>query len=383
MWQPVDYRQYPILYVDDEKNNLTVFRLAFSDEFSIRIAQSPAEALAILDDEKIAVLLADQRMPGMTGTALAERVKEKYPDVVRMLVTAYVDSTAAVDAINRGEVYRFISKPWREDAMRTTLRAAVDVAAMGRRLGELQMQMLRNERLASLGFATAGVSHDMKTPLSTLSLGLDLVGRLVGRLQPGAGDEANLTEIGRVLADCREANRQLRDLVEEIRCKLKEAPARKERLDPLHVAQSTLRLCRPEILARAQLVVQSEEAPDIHGDPVQLGQVLLNLLINAAQSIPEQPQASPRIRFSVGMRDGWAVWEVEDNGRGIPNDIQGKLFEPFYTTRSDEGGTGLGLAIVQDIVDRHGGRIEVGSQPGKGTTFRVLLPPADRPGEAH
>lgn len=377
MWQPVDYRQYPILYVDDEKNNLTVFRLAFSDEFTIRTAQSPLEALAVLEKEKIAVLLADQRMPGMTGTALAETVKERFPDVVRMLVTAYVDSSAAVDAINRGEVYRFISKPWREEEMRATLRAAVDVAAMGRRVGELQMQMLRNERLASLGFATAGVSHDMKTPLSTLSLGLDLLGRMVGRLpSESEEDKGTMQEITRILADCREANRQLRDLVEEIRCKLKEAPARMEKLDPLHLAHSTLRLCRPEILARAQLLIEKEEAPEIRGDPVQLGQVLLNLLINAAQSIPEETPSTPKIRLSVGEEDGWAVWEVEDNGRGIPQDQQSKLFEPFYTTRAGEGGTGLGLAIVRDIVDRHGGRIELASQIGRGTTIRVLLPPA-------
>lgn len=382
MWQPVDYCQYPILYVDDEKNNLTVFRLAFSDEFTVRVAQSPEEGLRILGKEKIAVLLADQRMPGMTGTALAEVVKERHPEVVRMLVTAYVDSHAAVEAINRGEVYRFISKPWREEEMRTVLRAAIDVAAIGRKVVDLQLKMLRNERLASLGFATAGVSHDMKTPLSTLSLGLDLMGRLVGRLESRREGGATIDEtpafgeIQRVLADCKEANRQLRDLVEAIRCHVREHPTKMERIRPTALADSTLRLCRSEIHARAQLVLEKDECPEIDGDPVQLGQILLNLLINAAQAIPDGETESNRIRLSIGSADGWASLEVEDTGCGVAPEHLGRLFEPFYSTRSGEGGTGLGLAIVREVVDRHGGRIEVTSEPGKGTRVTVLLPPA-------
>lgn len=375
MWQRVDYRQHPVLYVDDERNNLTVFRLAFSDEFTVRTAQSGEEALAILAREKISVLLADQRMPGMTGTVLAEKVKEQHSDVVRMIVTAYTDSRAAVDAINRGEVYRFISKPWREEELRSILRTAVDVSALGAMVGDLQLKMLRSERLASLGFATAGVTHDMKTPLGTLTLGLDLLGRQLGRLE-GSTDKP-LDEMRRVLGDCRAAAGQLRSLIETIRSHVRENPASFQKVRPADLAESTLRLCRSEILARAQLTLERAESPVIRGDPVQLGQVLLNLLINAAQAIPDGEDVSlHRIRLCIDSANGWARVRVSDTGKGIPPEDRERIFEPFFSTRSGEGGTGLGLAIVRDVVQRHGGKIEVESEPGRGTTMTVLLPAA-------
>ena len=377
MWHRADCRKYPVLYVDDERNNLTVFRLVFSDEFAVRTAASGEEALAILAQEPVAVLLADQRMPGMSGIALAERVKERHPEVVRMIVTAFVDTRAALDAINQGEVYRFISKPWREDELRAVLRTAVDVFALGSMVGELQLKMLRSERLASLGFATAGVTHDMKTPLGTLTLGIDRLARQLGRLEDGAGATPLTGEMRRVLGDCRDAARQLRSLVESIRVHAKDKPPVRELVRPVELAESALRICRGEILARAQLSFEQSEAPAVAGDPVQLGQVLLNLLVNAAQAIEPGEVGRHRVRLRVGARDGNALIEVSDTGRGIADDVLPRIFDPFFTTRTEEGGTGLGLAIVRDIVDHHGGRIDVQSAPSRGTTVSVLLPAAN------
>jgi len=374
MWHRVDYNRHPVLYVDDERNNLTVFRLVFSDEFSVRTASSAEEALRLLDQEPIAVLLADLRMPGMTGIGLAEKVKKAHPDVVRMIVTAFVDTRAALDAINRGEVYRFISKPWRDEELRAILRTAIDVHALGVMVGDLQLKMLRSERLASLGFATAGVSHDMRTPLGTVTLGTDRLLRQLGRLEEENGASETTAEMRKVLSDCREAIRQLRGLVDSIRVHAREQPAPVEAIFPAELAESALRLCRTEILERAQLSFERDDAPAIQGDPVQLGQVLLNLLINAAQAIEPGCPAKNRVRLRVGAREGRALIEVSDTGRGIPPELLPRIFDPFFSTRLAEGGTGLGLSIVREIVDRHGGTIDVRSEPGAGTTVSVLLP---------
>lgn len=374
MWHRVDYKRHPVLYVDDERNNLTVFRLVFSDEFSVRTASSAEEALRLLDQEPIAVLLADLRMPGMTGIGLAEKVKKAHPDVVRMIVTAFVDTRAALDAINRGEVYRFISKPWRDEELRAILRTAIDVHALGVMVGDLQLKMLRSERLASLGFATAGVSHDMRTPLGTVTLGMDRLLRQLGRLEEENGASETTAEMRKVLSDCREAIRQLRGLVDSIRVHAREQPAPVEAIFPAELAESALRLCRTEILERAQLSFERDDAPAIQGDPVQLGQVLLNLLINAAQAIEPGCPAKNRVRLRVGAREGRALIEVSDTGRGIPPELLPRIFDPFFSTRLAEGGTGLGLSIVREIVDRHGGTIDVRSEPGAGTTVSVLLP---------
>ena len=374
MWHRVDYKRHPVLYVDDERNNLTVFRLVFSDEFSVRTASSAEEALRLLDQEPIAVLLADLRMPGMTGIGLAEKVKKAHPDVVRMIVTAFVDTRAALDAINRGEVYRFISKPWRDEELRAILRTAIDVHALGVMVGDLQLKMLRSERLASLGFATAGVSHDMRTPLGTVTLGTDRLLRQLGRLEEENGASETTAEMRKVLSDCREAIRQLRGLVDSIRVHAREQPAPVEAIFPAELAESALRLCRTEILERAQLSFERDDAPAIQGDPVQLGQVLLNLLINAAQAIEPGCPAKNRVRLRVGAREGRALIEVSDTGRGIPPELLPRIFDPFFSTRLAEGGTGLGPSIVREIVDRHGGTIDVRSEPGAGTTVSVLLP---------
>ena len=377
MWHRVDYKRHPVLYVDDERNNLTVFRLVFSDEFSVRTANSAEEALEILAAEPIGVLLADLRMPGMTGIGLAERVKKAHPEVVRMIVTAYVDTRAALDAINRGEVYRFISKPWRDEELRAVLRTAIDVHALGSMVGDLQFKMLRSERLASLGFATAGLSHDMRTPLGTVTLGIDRLIRQLGRLEEGGLASPVASEMGKILGDCKDATRQLRGLVDAIRIQAHERPPQAAQpVFPAELAESAIRLCRTEILDRAQLAFERSDSPSVRGDPVQLGQVLLNLLINAAQSIEPGSPAKNRVLLRIGSSEGRALIEVSDTGRGIAPEVLPRIFDPFFSTRLDEGGTGLGLAIVREIVDRHGGTIDVRSEQGAGTTVSVLLPKA-------
>lgn len=369
-----DYRDHPVLYVDDEPTHLRLFRLVFADEFTIRTARSAEEALRILDAEPVALLLADQRMPGMSGIALAERVKRSHPHVIRMIVTGYVDTDAALEAINRGEVYRFISRPWREEEMRTVLRTGIDLFRLRARLGDLQLRMIRSERLASLGFVTAGVAHDMKTPVGTLSLGIDLLSRLLGRFEEKAGPSKEIAEMRRVLGDCLDASRQLRSLLDSIRVHVRELPAERQPVRLCEVAESALRLCRAEIVGRAQLSFVCEEAPLVLGDRVQLGQVVVNLLINAAQAIAPGAMAANRVELRVGREGEDAVVAVSDTGSGIEPERLPRIFEPLYTTRLEEGGSGLGLAIVRDIVERHGGRLSVESAPGKGTTMAVRLP---------
>src|SRR5689334_24482036 len=104
---PVEHKLYPVLFVDDEPQNLVVFRYAMEDHFTVLTAQSGAEALQLLQRHQIAVLLADQRMPAMSGVELCARARELQPDAVRIIITAYADIHAAIDAINQGQVSRY------------------------------------------------------------------------------------------------------------------------------------------------------------------------------------------------------------------------------------------------------------------------------------
>jgi CheY-like chemotaxis protein len=132
-----------------------------------------------------------------------------------------------------------------------------------------------------------------------------------------------------------------------------------------------------ELRHRARLEVRTDPTPLVVSGPGQLGQVILNLLLNAAHAVEEANGPAPLVSLAVGTdAAGWARVEVRDNGAGIPPDVLPHIFEPFFTTRGRGSGTGLGLAIAWAEVEAAGGRIEVETEPGRGSAFRVLLPPA-------
>ena len=122
----IDYRGFRVIVVDDEPEQLQVFRLNFKRDFDLHLAASGAEALEMLRSAEAAVLLTDQRMPNMTGVDLLVQAKEVRPDTVRIVVTAYKDAASILDAVNKGDVYRYVVKPWNVDEMRITIRRAIE-----------------------------------------------------------------------------------------------------------------------------------------------------------------------------------------------------------------------------------------------------------------
>ncbi len=140
-----------ILYVDDEQNNLTAFKATFRRDFKIYTAISAAEGIKILDEEDIHILITDQRMPVMTGVEFLESILEKYPDMIRILLTGYTDIEAVIDAINKGQVYRYITKPWDETELRMTINNAFEVYNLKKENKELLVKLKRaNEQLEFL-----------------------------------------------------------------------------------------------------------------------------------------------------------------------------------------------------------------------------------------
>jgi signal transduction histidine kinase len=370
MIEPMTRPNHAILYVDDQESCLDLFDLAFGEEFHVRTAGSAAQALAILEREPVAVLVTDQRMPGMSGISLAETVRSRFPFVIRLIISAHVDSQELIDAINRGAAYRFVRKPWRVEEMREVLRSAVDVYHYEGLVNDLRLQQLRSDRLSSLGFACAGIAHDMRTPLTSLSAGMELIER---RLSKHLDEPEEVREdLIRILETCKQSVWRLRSLVASIRTHIKEQPDITTRVDLGQVVESTLRLCRNEVLARAQLTLEKEAAPVVVGDPSQLGQVILNLVNNAVLSIPLGAMERNRVEVTVRQDDAAALVQVSDTGEGIDPEAQKRIFDPFYSTRAE--GTGLGLAIVREIVTRHGGELHLESEVGKGSTFTVRLP---------
>jgi CheY-like chemotaxis protein len=144
------------------------------------------------------------------------------------------------------------------------------------------------------------------------------------------------------------------------------------------VVENALQMSWNEIRHRAQLVKDYQSAPNVLANEARLGQVFLNLLINAAQAIPEGQAEKNRITVRIRNLDQRVAVEVQDTGGGMPQEVVSRIFDPFFTTKPVGQGTGLGLTICQGIVQGMGGEIEVTSAPGKGSLFRVLLPTAAR-----
>jgi signal transduction histidine kinase len=353
-----------ILYVDDDRSNVVVFRAAFSDEFELVCADSGAEAIEILErDRDIAVLLTDQRMPEMSGTQLAEVARRRWPDIVRFLITAYTDLGAAIDAINLGQVHRYLRKPWDPMEMRVVLREGLELHQLRLRVRELERRMREVERVYSLGIVAGSVIHELRNPMSALIGYLELA-----RAQVGQDD--------RIIEGAWEAAVRMGDLARgvELTTRRPIGVAGTRRGDLAEVTDLTVKLVINELRHRAVAMIDLVPPLPVPVGTTQLGQIVLNLVVNAIQAIPlDRDPADARIRITAARHANHARLVVADNGPGVPADLAAKIFDPFFTTK-DEGGTGLGLAITRQIVEEAGGSISVTDTDGGGATFTVDLP---------
>ena len=241
---------------------------------------------------------------------------------------------------------------------------------------QLQERLLLNERTASLGALAAGVAHEINTPLAYMLSNLNYVSEELHVLaRSGAslsGDHAR--EILEALAETLVGSNRVRDIVSNLKL-FSRVNSEQHGMVELHpLLDSCVKMVRGEIKQRARLVKDYGPVPPVRANESQLGQVFLNLLLNAAQAMPEEGGDACEIRIATWHEEGAVVVAVQDNGRGIPAEHLSKLFDPFFTTKPVGEGTGLGLSICHGIVTALGGRITVESEPGRGSTFKIFLP---------
>ena len=229
------------------------------------------------------------------------------------------------------------------------------------------------QRLASVGTLAAGMAHEINNPLTfvaaNLAFALDALGALRGQ---GRVDEAL-----RALEDAEEGTRRVAGVVRDLRAVSRTAPEDRHPVDLWAEIEMAIKLAHHELRHRARLVRRLDPVPAVEAVEFQLGQVVVNLLVNAAHAIPEGAADRNEVRVSSRTAaDGAAIVEVSDTGAGIPPEVRARIFEPFFTTKPVGRGTGLGLSVCHGIVTGLGGRIEVESEVGVGSTFRLVLPAA-------
>jgi CheY-like chemotaxis protein/two-component sensor histidine kinase len=233
-----------------------------------------------------------------------------------------------------------------------------------------------SDRMASVGTLAAGVAHEINNPLAAVLANIDLATREVSARAEG-GAALDVPELLDELLQAREAARRVRQIVRDLRIFSRSEVDATGPVDLTAILESTLRMAWNEIRHRARLVKDFEVVPAVEGNESRLGQVFLNLIVNAAQAIPEGRAESNQIRVRLGQTEtGQIEVAITDTGPGIPPEVQQRLFTPFFTTKPPGVGTGLGLSICHKIISSIGGSIEVDTEVGRGTTFRVLLRPA-------
>ncbi len=237
-----------------------------------------------------------------------------------------------------------------------------------------EAQLVASDRMAAVGTLAAGVAHEINNPLTAVLGNLDLAFRDVSDLTKRLGLS---DELRNELSDARECAERIRTIVRDLKIFSRAEENKLEPVDTMRVMESTLRMAWNEIRHRAHLVRQYGDVPPVEANESRLGQVFLNLVVNAAHAIPEGRADLNEIRVSSRLdTSGNVVVEIADTGAGMSPEVRKRLFEPFFTTKPAGVGTGLGLAICQRIVTELGGRIEVGSELGKGSVFRIHLPQA-------
>jgi PAS domain S-box-containing protein len=251
------------------------------------------------------------------------------------------------------------------------LASARDVTEQRR----LMAQLTLSDRMASIGTLAAGVAHEINNPLACVLANLDLAARDVLKLATKLGVTVEFAEVCEELRDAREGTERIRDIVRDLKIFSHSEEEETGPVDIHRVLDSTLRMAWNEIRHRASLVKNYGSTPPVEASEARLGQVFLNLVVNAAQAIAEGNAEDNEIRISTATdAAGRVTIEIADTGPGMPPEVLCRLFTPFFTTKPVGVGTGLGLSICHRIITSFGGAIEVTSEVGKGTAFRISLP---------
>jgi signal transduction histidine kinase len=318
------------------------------------------------------LILLDLMMPIMDGWQFRVAQKDD-PELATIPVLALsADSTAKAAAID-AEAY--LKKPVDYD----TLIATIDRLLVESEHREIQARLAQTDRLTSLGTLAVGVAHEINNPLAYVLLNLGYVAEELPKLLPDPAPDSRASEVLVALEHARDGAERIRNTVRSLQTFSRPENETRSPLQISQILDATLPMVANEIRHRARLVKDYDPIPEVVANEARLGQVFLNLLLNAVQALPEDRSESNEIHLSLRSPspDRIAI-EVRDNGVGIPPQVRGRIFEPFFTTKPVGIGTGLGLTICHGIVTSLGGTLSFESEVGKGTTFRVELPVAVR-----
>jgi signal transduction histidine kinase len=321
------------------------------------------------------IILSDFSLPQLDAYRTLDIVRELQIDTPVIVVSGSLGEERAVSLLRSG-ASDFVLKD-RLARLAPAIERERREAQRRREQRKLREQLMISDRMASIGMISAGVAHEINNPLSVLLGTLDLLDHSLKRFstRPETLDREHLARMQTFVIDASEAAERIRQIADDIRSFSRSELA--EKLAPVslrNTVASSLRMASTQVRHRARIIQQLQDTPDVMASEGRLGQVLLNLIVNAAQAIPEGEFDRHHILIKTRvLADTRVEVAISDTGMGIAKERLDRIFDPFYTTKPAGQGTGLGLAICRRIVEDLGGEIEVESVQGQGTTFRVIL----------
>jgi signal transduction histidine kinase len=353
-----------VLYLDDEENNLKAFKASFRRQYQVHTANNTEDAFSIVKLHAPHVILSDQRMPVTTGVEFFNAVRQVFPDPVRILITGFTDVNDIIDAINKGHIYRYITKPWSEVEIQMAIENAYDLYSTRR---ELEQRILDLEKTNDeLNRFIYSISHDLRAPIASI-LGLINVSQLEVEdrlaqeyLEKISYSTNKLDILVNNIIDYYKNSKADGDITE-----IKIDELIEDVLDHLHEGGSS----------SDSVIISKEFRSDesFNGDYFRLRIALSHLVANAIRfKKPEQSRA--KINISFDIQQDQVLISVKDCGLGILDKHLEQIFKMFFKSGEKNAGAGLGLYIVREALDKMKGEISVQSQPNQGAEFTIKLP---------
>lgn len=375
-----DYKRFTILYVDDEEKSLKYFGKAFADKFTILTATSAEEGYRILEAnaDQIGVVMSDQRMPGEKGVQFLQKARQLRPRIIRILATAFTDLDAAIDAVNSGAIYKYVTKPWEVSMIETTLKRSLEFFMVQRERDALlreKLSVLHNlvitDRVLSLGVLAAGMGNQLQNTMSAVRAFLDLTPDIL------RGDVMDLSQL-RDPDFWERFHRKVQDrikLIVDLLGNLKAGSASEPEISLRAALDEAASGLATELTSRG-LQLHNEipaDLPRIPGQSAVLRKLCALLLRNEVHLVPNQSN----IRFTAKLLpepEQAIELIVTDESAGMPQEAILSLFNPFVLRDTPSHEFGLHLMACYFAVHHLGGQIEIADQAEKGLRTRIVLP---------
>ncbi len=373
-----DPSEVTILVVDDEPINRQVLRNQLEMVgYRVEVAIDGLQGLKLLEELNPQVILLDVMMPRLSGYQTCYRIRQKYSasEMPIILLTAKDQPEDTVRGFQHG-ANDYLTKPFSREELLIRVqfhlklsKATSEVYRMMDDLRGIQNQLIQSAKLAAVGEMTSGIAHELKTPLAGISTILSGV-ELARQLHQEIDMDATCSRVNLLVQRCSAIIEHMRNYSR----RTEETHSQTQIINQL--LKNTLLLVEPQLKrigGKLELNL-GHDLPFVRGNDIQLEQVFINLCNNACDAMEQSEERILTIQ-SMAIGDEVLV-RVSDTGTGMRPEVQERIFESFFTTKSSAKGTGLGMSISQNIVEQHKGQIRFDSELGRGTTFEIYLPVA-------